>query len=277
MFSFVVLEPKPEKGNWTKVVSCSARSHAAYWGGPTQVRRRVRGPKPSTAAEGGDRAVLEPVRLKSAKAAKENQKSVPAQYPLLRSMAGIQSIALKTFPISASVMDAVTDSSFANSHYLLSFLDSTFIQRSSYDNTSLILDSFLLLSYAHYMALTGSGTKPKLLNLKNEVIKGVSTKLKSTPKSPDLSFLVAIQALQTPIVCLVTQELPQNLNVREYVLHSMTGECCSPASAATASESLNERIIHQKFLETTLCNTNTALLDSEAMAPFTYVSNSMKM
>jgi hypothetical protein len=277
LYSFVMLEPQSQSGNWTKVVSGSARSHAAYWGGPSQVRRKARAQKPRTAAECGCRNVLELERLQGAKDMKEDQKLVPGYFPLPRSISGIQSLALQTFPISSSVMDTVTDSSFANSHYLLSFLDSTFIQRSSHDDSSLILDSFLLLSYAHYMALTGSGAKSKLLSLKDEVIKGVGKKLKSTTNVPDLSSLIGIQALQTPIVCLVTQELPHNLNVRDYVLQSITGECCSPTSAATASESLSERVVHQQFLETAICNINIASMDSEAIAPFTYVSNSMKM
>jgi hypothetical protein len=135
-----------------------------------------------------------------------------------------------------------------------------------------------LLAYAHSMALTGDGTKTVLLELKTQVIRRISATMKSSDGFLSPWSLTAILALGAPIVCLVSQDLPKRLSIREYINASMQDySLCCQDSADIAHRALDERLVHRQALYRLLLKSSSCCTDAEGLALLQYVSNCVKM
>ena len=142
-----------------------------------------------------------------------------------------------------------------------------------------LFDAFLLLSYAHHMALTGRGSKTVVLNLKGQVIRHIGTKMETSDGLLSPQCLTAILALGTSIVCLVSQDLPMRLNIWEYINASMQEDylCCLQESADKAQSALNERTVHRQAINKLLSRSKASFKDADSLALLQYVCNWMDM
>ena len=130
-----------------------------------------------------------------------------------------------------------------------------------------MFSGYLLLSYAHYMALTGRGTKTVLLELKGQVIRHISSQMKSSDCLLSPWCLTAILALGSPIVCLVSRDLPKRLSIWEYINATMEEDyLCCPESADTAQSALDERIVHRQAIRKLLFKSSISFQDTDSLA-----------
>ncbi|KAK5033183.1 hypothetical protein LTS07_003484 [Exophiala sideris] len=260
-FSFVNLDFEAGEVNWVRRHAGPTRSHAAYWGGPSGAQRHhsntdtsvpnavtyhappyeagpVHGCFPSRSSRHwrttATRASEFPLSMRPPPAPRHFEPDHLRYLPSL------------PFEISG------TDTSTAACSSLFDFFGETFVRRfltSNHEDSSVMFCGCLLLSYAHTMALTAAGKRTVLLQLKGHVIRYINTKL-ATSNMLSPRSLTAILALGAPIVCLASQDLPNFLNIRDYVDASTKGDylCCRECSD-TAQRALAERIVHRKAME----------------------------
>ena len=169
---------------------------------------------------------------------------------------------------------------FGNNVFLLEFLGQEFTRQFifSADEDRLVLaDGSLLLSYAYRMALTGRGTRTELLELKSKVFHHVGTRLASeSVLSPWV--LTAVLALGSPVVCLVSQDLPQHLTLSEYINTSSQGDClCSEEFANVARHAFRERTTYLHTMRGLLSLSKKLRYDSNSLALLSYVCKCMEM
>ena len=134
----------------------------------------------------------------------------------------------------------------------LKFFGESFVKRFlmvDHEDYSIMLSGCILLSHANDMALTGSGTKATLLELKGQVITRINAKIESASGLLSPQCLLAISALASPIVCLVSQDLPHSLSIWDYINVSQYADylCCA-SSAETAQTALHERRVHAEAM-----------------------------
>jgi hypothetical protein len=264
-FSFVPLAFGAEDKSWLKIHSGAARSHAAYWGGPakSQRHRQVH----------GDNKEAEPANLKASKAT--TSLSETACFP--HGLESLPRIPASSIPLEIDIWA----SQFPAALLVSKFCGEEFVRRfvlGGLEDDSLMLSGLVLLSYAHSMALTGHGSKTRLLGLKGQVIRRISTKMKASDGLLDPGCLTAILALGSSIVCLVSQELPNSLTVLEYIRASMQDDClCCQASADKAQSALDERMVHQQAMQRLLLRSKVSFKDPDSLALLQYVSNCINM
>ena len=299
-FSFVTTRPEVDGVSWFKIHSGAARSHAAYWGGPEKVhhegKKHLAAQQNTTTTSASDtdrdtssRDDHKPtfgcsnactvLRRRSTKP--KNVKAIVLP-PQIRTQSprhvGIDNT--EHLPTLLHEIRAIDPPSA----YILStfeFFGEGFVRQfvmSDHEDYSVMFSACLLLSYAHSMALTGQGTKTILLELKSQVIQGISAKMGSSVGLLSPQYLTAILALGAPIVCMVSQDLPQRLSISDYInVSAQEDYLCCPASANTAQRALEEQIVHRQAMRRLFSNTNANFKDADNLALLQYISNSIDM
>jgi hypothetical protein len=143
---------------------------------------------------------------------------------------------------------------------------------------SIILSSCLLLSYAHYMALTGDGTTTVLLELKSQVMHRLSAEMNLSHGLLSPRCLTAIVALGAPIVCLLSRDMPNGLTIREYIDAALEEDyLCNEQFATIAQCSLEEQIVHRQALSKLFLKTSVKFQDEDSIELLQYISNYINM
>jgi hypothetical protein len=174
---------------------------------------------------------------------------------------------------------AVADSPLVSRLAVLRFFGEAFVKQFlmlDHDDYSIMFSGCVLLSYANTMALSGSGTKRILLELKGQVISQISAKIESSDGLLSPQCLIAILALGSPIVCLVSQDLPHLLSIWEYINVSQYADyLCCQSSADRAQQDLDERKVHWQALGDMFSKINGIFRDEESLSLLLYLSYSM--
>lgn len=295
-FAFVTPEFEGNEIRWLKTHSDAARSHAAYWGGPA--KRQWQANKESE-AENENTPVHGTVTDERPRRRKENLQfycfavqtiqrrgatklnntkamSSKSEYDMSRY---IEPNYLRYHP---SVLAEMRGSGASSVSLTASkFYSEDFIRRFvmvDHKDCLIILSSCLLLSYAHYMALTGHGTTTVLLELKSQVMHRLSANMSLSHGLLSPRCLTAIVALGAPIVCLVSRDMPQGLSIREYINATLEEDyLCNQQSAATAQRSLEEQIVHRQALSKLFLKTIANFQDADSLALLQYISNYINM
>lgn len=115
--------------------------------------------------------------------------------------------------------------------------------------SSIVVVGCILLMVAQSMAVTGRGQRVELLELKAQVLRSVSRELNQALSAPNWEYMVAIMLLGSPIVCLLSQDLPNGLGLGGYIEASTLGrEVCCPEAAAITKRAAYERRLHWRHL-----------------------------
>ena len=142
-----------------------------------------------------------------------------------------------------------------------------------------MFNAFILLSYAYTLALTGHGSKKVLLELKGQVIRLLNARIKTSDGYLSPRCLTMILALGSPVVCLLSQDLPKRLSVWEYNNTELDNGflCCRPESAEKARKALEERIVHRQAMSRILSKSRGDSQDVESLELLQYLSNCVTM
>jgi hypothetical protein len=296
-FCFVTPEFETKETSWFKKHSDARRSHAAYWGG--SARQQYQGAKQTLG--GREENATSNANIDKDASACESELDVGRfaapvkQYRRSTGPASIQALPQRirseflwhiestNLPYLPSVPSEPrgTGSPSAASFLTFEFYGESFVKQFvmfAHDDYSIMFSGCLLLSYAHYMALTGRGTNTVLLELKGQVIRRISAKMRSSNGLLSPRCLTAILALGAPIVCLVSRDLPQRLSIGEYIKVSMEEDyLCCPQSANTAQSSLGERIVHRQAMRRLFFKSNATFKDADSLALLQYISNYINM
>lgn len=135
-----------------------------------------------------------------------------------------------------ALSDAIPILAFCGENFPKSFF------RGNGEDHTLMINGYMLLSYAYVAALTGRGSKSDLLHRKVQLLSGINRRLQSAqcPMTPHL--LSCILVLRSPVVCLTTHDLPGDLSLSEYI-NASTSLCCVQ-SAGRAQQALLEARVH---------------------------------
>lgn len=296
-FSFVNAEFEGKGVKWLKVHSGAVRSHAAYWGGPAKCQRqgKKQGGGPDTddivsVSPSKGSYVVESVSGHSAtsrcRKSTRPRKSVKATtLSSLREFCTpphIEYNNLQNLPSVPFQAGALASSPLSSGLPMFDFCGTDFVKQfilHDHEDHSVLFSAFLLLSYSHYLALTGQGSQTAVLELKGQVIRGIGAKMKTSDGLLSPRCLTAVLALGTAIVCLVSQDLPMGLNIWEYINASMKDDylCCRPESADRAQNALDERIVHRQAMYKLLHRSKAGFTDADSLALLQYLSNWMNM
>ena len=189
---------------------------------------------------------------------------------------------MQNLPSISSGIETMNSSPFSSGLPIFEFCGESFVKQFvmlGHEDYSVLFSALYLLSYAHYMALTGQGSKTVVLELKGQVIHRIGAKMETFNGLLSPRYLTAVLALGTAIVCLVSQDLPMHLNIREYIDASMKEDylCCLPESADKAHHALDEQIVHRQAMHELLLKSKAGFKDAESVALLQYVSNWMDM
>lgn len=295
-FTFVTPEFEGSEIRWLKTHSDAARSHAAYWGGPA--KRQWQANKESDAKKENtpvyDTITDKRSRRRNANlqfycfAAQtiqrrgvtkpKNTKAVSSKidYDMLRYIEPNYSRCLPSLIAGERGLGTSSVGLTAFKFYSEDFIR-RFVMVDNQD-CPMILSSCLLLSYAHYMALTGYGTTTALLELKSQVMHRLSADMSLSHGLLSPRCLTAIVALGAPIVCLVSRDMPQSLSIREYIDATLEEDyLCDEQSAAIAQCSLEEQIVHRQALSKLFIKTSAEFQDPDSLALLQYISNYINM
>lgn len=202
--------------------SNTARRHAAYWGGPA--RHQHRDAIQNRVEEGNiaSRALIvnygprhfdaELLKTRCLKPRDTQATKCASPYDIQPDHLQF----LPSVPPEIRLMDAPLSAALATFKYYGTEFIKQFIMY-DHEDYFLMFSGCLLLSYAHYIALTGFGTKPVLLELKSLVIHQLSKQIESSNNILSPLCLTAILALGAPILCLVSREIPNGVSIREYI------------------------------------------------------------
>ncbi|KAI9739983.1 MAG: hypothetical protein M1818_005039 [Claussenomyces sp. TS43310] len=301
-FSFVTEVFEAKENTWLKMYSGSARRHAAYWGGSARYQREGKrqfteqqdnantsvsdADEKDTSSRHNARPALgffpTPTVRRRVPSKPTNAKA--AALPHKTGFGYLHNIEPEHLPRLPSVpFDfRATASPFAAGLVTFDFCGEGFVKQFvmfDHEDYSIMLSGYLLLSYAHYMALTGHRTKTVLLELKSQVLRRIGAKLTSSDGWLSPRCLTAILALGAPIVCLASQDLPKGLSIWEYINASQQDDdvCCSLESADTAQSAPKERIVHQQAMRQLFLKSKVRSRDADSLALLQYVSNYMNM
>ncbi|KAL6886844.1 hypothetical protein GGI43DRAFT_275340 [Trichoderma evansii] len=291
-FTFVTPEFEGNEIRWLKTHSDAARSHAAYWGGPAKRQWQV---NEESEAKKEDAPVHDTITGKRSRrrnanlqfycfAAQTIQRHGATKLKNTKAMSSKAEYDMPRYtePNYARCLPSLIAErrgSGASSVGLTAFkfYSEDFIRRFvMVDNKDcpMILSSCLLLSYAHYMALTGYGTTTVLLELKSQVMHCLSANMTLSHGLLSPRCLTAIVALGAPIVCLVSRDMPQGLSIREYINATLEEDhLCNQESAAIVQCSLEEQIVHRQALSKLFLKTSAKFQDADSLALLQYISN----
>lgn len=214
----------------------ATRSHAAYWGGPTEKIHKsdaeIRDKDDRLGTSGNINNVIQ---------------AYSGDYlSFSRSVTG-SSRAFDTYTFLSN--EVVADNGGPAIHIVVADLfGKEFLKQ--IDNpcgreNPALANAYLLVAVAYSMAVTGKGDKTLLFYLKEQLLRRVlqDIQAKSGRASPQIMGVMLL--LGSPIVCLLSHDLPGGLPIREYLILSADSKhlCCTN-SAVTAKESLRESKIH---------------------------------
>ena len=296
-FSFVSLGTDVKDVNWFTTHSRASRSHAAHWAKSCKQRMPC-----ENQVRVSDRAnttlVFASHQSSLAEKGESSQHHITGARPPYRTprkpkkkIAKIVSSKREPrrlhdaehenlgHPFLAGPSVAVLGLSRSNS-FLLEFLGPEFIRKfivSDHEDHLVLIDGSLLLSYAYRMALTGKGSRTGLLELKSKVFHHLGTRIASGSKlSPRV--LTAVLALGSPVVCLVSQDLPKHLTLLEYIDTSTQGDClCSKEFANVAQHAIRERATYLHAMRGLLSLSNSLRYDANSLALLRYICNCMEL
>ena len=288
-FSFVAPEYEVKGTGWLKKHSDAARRHAAYWGGPARNRRQGN----RHIGEGQDDIINcvsnteDGPRTPDGEwfAISTSQSQGPSRPKNIQVLGYVAPFHIETdnwqyFPFVPSGIRA-TGSPFSSGLATFKFYGAEFVKQFvmyDHDDYSIMCSGCQLVSYAHYMALTGSGTKMVLLELKGQVIRHLSAKMKCSNGVLSPQCLTAILALGAPILCLVSRDMPKGLSIPEYIRVSMEENyLCCQESADAAQSSLDERIVHRQAIQRLFLESEGQFQDVTSLELLQYVSNCINM
>ena len=299
-FAFVTLKLEGQAVSWLKVHSGAVRSHAAYWGGPMRRKRQEKKRNAADQRAGPNVVAVADEAPGPAKDVKPvlgcfsapnvegggcpKRKNALTVCPCLKadckSPRHIELDSLQYLPPAASEI-AAASSRFLPAISIFKFLGDGFVNqflRCEHEDYSVMFISSLLISYAHSMALTGQGTKKALLELKGNVFRCLSAKMRSSSGVLSPHCLTAILALATPIVSLVSQDLPYGVSLSDYLNASMRAHsmCCQEFADA-ARRALHERVVHRRAMRTLFADSNARFRDADSLGLLRYVSNCVDM
>ena len=185
---------------------------------------------------------------------------------------------LQNLPPVPFELGAIISPPFSSGLPLFEFCGEGFVKQfimHDHQDYSVLFNAFLLLSYAHYMALTGQGSKAIMLDLKGQLIRRIADKMETSEGLLSPWCMTAILALETPIVCLVSQDLPMRLSMWEYINASMQEDylCCLQESADKAQSALDERTVHRQAMKELLNKSKAGYKDADSLALLQYVCN----
>lgn len=112
-----------------------------------------------------------------------------------------------------------------------------------------LTNGYLLVTIAYSIGVTGDGSKFLFLCLKERLLRYVSQNLQERQGQASLQCMGVILLLGLPIVCLLGQDLPRGLQIKECLTateHSDQFHCAG--FTKTAKESLSERKVHWRAL-----------------------------
>jgi hypothetical protein len=276
-YSFVTVGYEPKEASWRKIHSGAARSHAAYWGGSAKQQRdnNARIITADTDMDSTSHLYSSPSLEYIDDLAIQYQGSPTNfnplcynQYDDLQHLLTVPSeIQATGFPSTAGLATLT----FCGEDFVRNFFTT------DHEDYSIMFGGCVLISYAHSMALTGQGSKTILLHLKGQVIRRISARIKSSNGLLSPWCLTAILALAAPIVCLVSQDMPKNLTVWEYIIASVKDDfiCGCPESAEKAQSAAEERVIHRHAIHKLLLKSLSSFQDTDSFAFLNYVSNSV--
>lgn len=295
-FTFVTPEFEGNEIRWLKTHSDAARSHAAYWGGPAKRQWHV---NTESEAKKENTPVHDTITDKRCRRRNANlqfycfaaqtiqrrgstkQKNTKAtsskvEYVMPRYMEPNYSRSLPSVMVEMRRPGASSVGLTAFRFYSEDFIR-RFVMVDNKDRP-IILSSCLLLSYAHYMALTGYGTTTVLLELKSQVMHHLSANMSLSHGLISPRCLTAIVALGAPIVCLISRDMPQGLSIRDYINATLEVDyLCNRQSAAIAQCSLEEQIVHRQALSKLFLKTSAKFQDADSLALLRYISNYINM
>lgn len=288
-FTFVTPEFEGNEIRWLKTHSDAARSHAAYWGGPAK-RQWQTGTESEAKKE--NTPVHDTITKKRPRRRKanlqfycfasetiqrheatrpKNTKTPKAEYEIPNYPRCLPSL-IPEGRASGAVSVDLTAFKFYSEDFIRRFV------MGDNQDCPMILSSCLLLSYAHYMALTGCGTTTALLELKSQVMHRLSAEMTLSHGLLSPRCLTAIVALGAPIVCLLSRDLPQGLSIREYIDATLEEDyLCNEQSAAIGQCSLEEQIVHRHALSKLFLKTSANFQDADSLALLHYISNYINM
>ena len=185
---------------------------------------------------------------------------------------------LQNLPPVPFELRSVISASFSSGLPIFEFCGEGFVKQFimlDHQDYSVLFNAFLLLSYAHCMALTGQGSKTTVLDLKGQLIRRIGKKMETSEGSLSPWYMTAILVLETPIVCLVSRDLPMRLSMSEYIHASMQEDylCCLQESADKAQSALDERIVHRQAMNEILNKSKAGFKDAHSLALLQYVCN----
>jgi hypothetical protein len=298
-FSFINLGHEATETSWLKIHSGAARRHAAYWSGSGKHRRqsktRMTGQQISygtslcnidkdissfqETTDAADETVAPFARRRGFKKRKDARAITSLVETRLESPRYVEYDNLRYFPAVPSGISAIA-SSFVAGKSIFKFCGESFVTRyftADHEDNPIMFSAYLLLSYAHNMALTGHGSKTVLLQLKGQVIHLISSKMISSHGLLSPRCLTAILALGAPIVSLISQELPKSLSMLEYINVSGLEDflCCEFAHIAHSAH--EERTVHWNAMRKLFYKSNASFQDAESLTLLRYVSNCMNM
>lgn len=290
-FTFVTPEFEGNEIRWLKTHSDAARSHAAYWGGPAKRQRQTgkesEANKESTPVHNtitNKRSHRRRANLQfycfASDTIQRHEAPRPKNTKAMSSTAGYD---IPNYPrcLPSLIPEGRGSNAFSTDLTAFRFYNEDFIRRFvMVDNQDcpMILSSCLLLSYAHYMALTGHGTTTVLLELKSQVMHRLSAEMSLSHGLLSPRCLTAIVALGAPIVCLLSRDMPQGLSIREHIDATLEEDyLCNEQSAAIAQCSLEEQIVHRHALAKLFLKTSANFQDADSLALLQYISNYINM
>ncbi|KAL7892965.1 hypothetical protein HDV64DRAFT_289344 [Trichoderma sp. TUCIM 5745] len=279
-FTFVTPEFEGNEIRWLKTHSDAARSHAAYWGGPAK-RQWQTGKKSEAIKENipvHDTTTNKRSRRCKANlqvycfASETNQRHEATRPKSTRAMSSKAQDDKSNYPrcLPSLIPEGRTPDDVSVDLTAFKFYSEDFIRRFvmvGSEDCSMMLSGCLLLSYAHYMALTGHGTTTALLELKSQVMHRLSAEMNLSHGLLSPRCLTAILALGAPIVCLLSRDMPQGLSIREYIDATLEKDyLCNEQSAAIAQCSLEEQIVHRHALSKLFLKTSANFQDADSLA-----------
>src|ERR1700761_2911777 len=179
-FTFVSLEFEAKGKSWIKIHSGAPRSHAAYWGGPAKHQRQ------------DEKQITGSTNPKVTKTALLSITATHTPHDLgVGHLQIVSSIPLEISPIAGRPSTDLPMFKFCGESFVKRFL------LSEHEDNSVLHNGFELISYAHSMALTGQGSRSKLLGLKGQVIRRVSAKMEASDGLLNPRCLTAVLALGT--------------------------------------------------------------------------------
>lgn len=144
--------------------------------------------------------------------------------------------------------------------------------------TSGFASSYTLLMTAQSMAVAGKGSRVRLLHLKDLALRSLSSQLSQTHGSPRLDTMATIALLSSPIVCLLSQDLPFGLSIEVYAGRVAQGtDTCCPAAVAVANNAAEERAVHWNHLTELTSKCNLSQHEPNEIAFLEYVNHYRSM